>query len=253
MSGRRRSDEPRRRKSDQRGRRKPDDALPPVSGRFREGESGNPKGRPRGAKDKIPRGLKSQVVGMVYQEFHRKISIIENGEQSQTEMGRAAIRQLGMSAIKGKGNSAQKFIEMGAKAEEEIEERRLGLFEIALSHQERWRALWAEDDAAGRPRRMPPCLNPDDIELDYSTLEITLNGPLTPEEKSLSDEVSADIRRVHGQLFLTRESLKRARSPQRKAALEEAIQKIDKEYDQLAAVWWTVRGPRVFNRRPDSD
>jgi hypothetical protein len=70
---------------------------PPKSGRFRKGESGNQKGRPKGHKN-----LKTELL----EELAERIQIREDGERRQISKQRAIIKQLVAKAIKGDPKAA---------------------------------------------------------------------------------------------------------------------------------------------------
>ena len=57
---------------------------PPKHSRFRRGQSGNPRGRPRGSKS-----WKS----LLEEELNRKITVVEGGKQKQVTLKRALVRR----------------------------------------------------------------------------------------------------------------------------------------------------------------
>lgn len=74
---------------------------PPKSTRFQPGQSGNPKGRPKGSKN-----LKT----VVDEELNRTLSIRENGETRTMTSIQALLRTTMNKALKGDGRaSAQMF------------------------------------------------------------------------------------------------------------------------------------------------
>jgi hypothetical protein len=65
---------------------------PPKATRFKKGQSGNPKGRPKSSK---------AVATILEETFSRKISITENGKKQQISLLEAILRQLANGAVKG--------------------------------------------------------------------------------------------------------------------------------------------------------
>ncbi|QFT47414.1 hypothetical protein FIU97_12590 [Roseivivax sp. THAF40] len=65
---------------------------PPKATQFQKGQSGNPKGRPRTAKN---------VGSMLEETFFRKIPITENGSRLELTLIEAILRQLANGAAKG--------------------------------------------------------------------------------------------------------------------------------------------------------
>ena len=58
---------------------------PPGRSRFRKGESGNPKGRPRGSKN---------LATLMEDEFNQRVVVRENGRQKKITKRAAAVKQL---------------------------------------------------------------------------------------------------------------------------------------------------------------
>jgi uncharacterized protein DUF5681 len=65
---------------------------PPKSGQFKKGQSGNRKGRPKGA-----RGLKTDLKA----ELSEMVTFTENGRQRNLSKQRLMIKQLAAKAVKG--------------------------------------------------------------------------------------------------------------------------------------------------------
>lgn len=73
-------------------------AKPPGHSQFRKGQSGNPKGRPKGA-----RNLKAELM----EELQEKITIREDGTPKRLSKLRVLIKTLFGDAIKGNARAAQ--------------------------------------------------------------------------------------------------------------------------------------------------
>jgi len=74
---------------------------PPVSGQFKRGYSGNPRGRPKGTKN-----LKIDLA----EELAERVQISENGRQVKVSKQRLVIKALTARAIKGDARSASILI-----------------------------------------------------------------------------------------------------------------------------------------------
>lgn len=77
---------------------------PPRAGQFKKGQSGNPKGRPKGS------GKWSQSVDeTIFKEIHRLVPVKVDGELTRISVLQATIRALSVKAIKGE-DAAQRML-----------------------------------------------------------------------------------------------------------------------------------------------
>lgn len=67
-------------------------ARPPESHRFKPGQSGNPKGRPKGTSD---------LLTHVTEELKRKVTISEGGRTRKVEKGKAVAMRVVDKGMKG--------------------------------------------------------------------------------------------------------------------------------------------------------
>lgn len=87
---------------------KPGYCRPPRHTRFRAGQSGNPKGRPRGAK-----GLRAELKA----ELDERISITSDGKTRRLSKRRLIIKALAAKAAKGDVRAADKLLSLVIQAE----------------------------------------------------------------------------------------------------------------------------------------
>lgn len=69
-------------------------AKPPMETRFQKGESGNPRGRPKGRKNHMT---------VVYQAMNEPVTITENNKCTTVTKFEAVMKQLMNQALKGNG------------------------------------------------------------------------------------------------------------------------------------------------------
>ena len=65
---------------------------PPASGRFKPGTSGNPKGRPKGARN---------FVTLLQQELQQTITVNENGKKKKITRQQAMVKRVVTNALNG--------------------------------------------------------------------------------------------------------------------------------------------------------
>lgn len=139
---------------------------PPKSTQFAKGVSGNPRGRPKGSKNREP-DLKA-MRDMVLRQARTKITAKEQGQTISIGYTEAALRSVAVRAVQGDFKSQKLFLEQVERAEkaeqEEIERRDTVLWEYkrlgekAIEH-------------ARRNKKDPPefLIHPEDIYFDEQT------------------------------------------------------------------------------------
>lgn len=76
---------------------------PPKHSQFKKGQSGNPKGRPKGAKN---------ISTILHEQLFRPLTITENGRRKQIPLIDAFFRRLGKSALEGDPRSQDRLIRL---------------------------------------------------------------------------------------------------------------------------------------------
>jgi Family of unknown function (DUF5681) len=161
---------------------------PPKDSRFKLGQSGNPNGRPKGSRNRVPSEFeRNRLHAIIHDEANRMIQIHDaKGKKQNITIKRAVIRAIAVNALKGHQRSQRLFTELVDETEEIEQQARRATFEGAWKYKEFWTTEIARCRANGLP--LPhPLPHPDDVKLDFVTLEITIAGPMTKEEKIFWD------------------------------------------------------------------
>src|SRR5262249_5860490 len=85
---------------------------PPVATRFVKGHSGNPSGKPKGTRNKLPALNEERLKKIVLEEAYRTIKMTEGDREVNLPVARAIIRALAVAAIKGKPRAREQFTRM---------------------------------------------------------------------------------------------------------------------------------------------
>lgn len=93
---------------------------PPEATRFRKGQSGNPNGRPRGARNKLPALHEERIKALILEEAYRTIRIRDGERSVSVPIVQAVLRAIAVNALKGHYRSQRLFTEMVSAAEESI-------------------------------------------------------------------------------------------------------------------------------------
>ncbi|MBC7103400.1 MAG: hypothetical protein H5U13_09310 [Parvibaculum sp.] len=161
---------------------------PPAATRFRPGQSGNPRGRPRKSRlpDHFPKLNEERLKQVTLQEAYRKITIRDGDRTVDLTMAEAVIRSIGLNAAKGDKRSQKMFTELLRTVEMENK----ALYDEYLKTMIEYKS--AGEKEIERCKRLgidPPEMlpHPDHIHIDMRTGEAVVRGPFTRDEKKIWD------------------------------------------------------------------
>jgi len=183
--------------------------YPPTEYQWKLGQSGNPNGRPRGAKNKasgtaLAAGMTRGDAAAIA-EAYRPVTTSDGTTLSTIE---AINRARNIQAMKG-GRLAAKDADARLRAaEEKTQQRKEDAFEKAVELQDLTERLvrYAAENKTTNPPIYP---HPDDIHLDWDNLTFQIRGPMTATEGREWDALLKGMAWVRQQVYkLERELMK---------------------------------------------
>lgn len=176
---------------------------PPMATRFEKGKSGNPQGRPKGAKNRLPYLNEERLKAIIIAEAYRDIDVLEGGKSVTYPMAQAIIRSMAVNAAKGQPRAQELFTDLLSSTEDSNKRLYAEYFDTVLTYKFDWERELEDRKRTGRtgPEPIP---HPDHIVVDMQTGLVHIKGPFTKEEKASFDnlreqkswflEVIADLR-----------------------------------------------------------
>lgn len=159
---------------------------PPKETRFKPGQSGNPRGRRKGAKNKTPALNEERLKTIILKEAYRTIKVNDGDKPVTVPMAQAIVRTLAINAARGNARAQRLFTDLLTTTERENKRLHDEWLDTAITYKIEWEKELARREATGAagPEPLP---HPDDIIIDMNTGGVIIKGPMTKEDKAKWD------------------------------------------------------------------
>jgi Family of unknown function (DUF5681) len=154
---------------------------PPVEHRFKQGRSGNPNGRPRKKAVQSSGGIADRLAAMALDEAIRPVTVREGDKVSEIPAMQALIRTMFRAAAQGDTRAGRQLIELINRAESERTDTASEMLKHAVQYKERYGPIFEKHEREGLDA-LEIFPHPDDIIIDETTGEVTIDGPTSKEQ-----------------------------------------------------------------------
>ena len=156
---------------------------PPKHSQVVKGQVLNPKGRPKGSKNRAKTPSKQDLRGIIMEEAHRMVPVTEADERVSIPMVQAIIRSTLVAAAKGNTRAQRLAADLIRTAEVERKREAEREIEVAMDYKKACKQELARRKRLGTngPAPLP---HPDHVVIDLARGCVWIKGPATEEEKA---------------------------------------------------------------------
>ena len=207
---------------------------PPRHSQFKPGQSGNPKGRPKGAKNKRPALHEERMKDIILDEAYRCVPIRDGDKTVTIPLAQAVMRSISVNAAKGNARAQRLFAQLLADTESSRKLLHDEFFEKALTYKIEWDRELERRRQMGITHLPEPLPHPDHIVLDMQEGTVRITGPMTREEKAELDKWRDRLEDIKVTTDDLRDQLQTEDDPKERAEILRHIDMGEKLHQQIA-------------------
>ena len=193
---------------------------PPVATRFSKSRSVNPKGRPRGARNKTPALNDERLKSIVLAEAGREVTVRYGDRTVTVPMAQAVIRSLAVLAAKGQHRAQRLFAEFLSHTERADWALHDDWLYVAMTYEIEWERELDRRARHGITGLPDPLRHPDHVRIDLRKGTAAIVGPATREEEAEWDLWQRRKREFEEEADELAEMIEAETDPDRRAFLE---------------------------------